>query len=96
MTETTIWWIVGALFLGYSLGRIRRAKRPYTTTPMIESSDLEPATLAKIDEALARGEKIEAIKLVREASGLSLHEAKLFIEAHGMPVARKGDPIGRG
>lgn len=93
MTETTIWWIVGALFFGYSLGRIRRAKQPYTTTPMIAAKDLDPAALAKIDDALARGKKIEAIKLVREASGLSLHEAKLFVEAHGLPMKRKGDPI---
>ena len=36
----------------------------------------------EIGAALARGQKIEAIKLVRERSGLGLKEAKDLVERH--------------
>lgn len=41
-------------------------------------SGLPPAAL----DALARGNKLEAVKLVREASGLGLAEAKDLVDAH--------------
>ena len=51
---------------------------------------------AKVLDALARGQQIEAIRLLREASGLGLKEAKGLIDAHladkPMPVpTRHGD-----
>lgn len=42
---------------------------------------LPPEAAARIGEALAKGNKIEAIKLLREASGLGLKEAKDAVEA---------------
>ena len=92
MTETTIWWIVGAFFLGHILGRIRRGGGRLPT-PTFSDDAVPPDTLRAVDEALARGRKIEAIKLLREGTGTSLYDAKAFIEARGMPVRRKGDPI---
>ena len=51
---------------------------------------------AKVLDALARGQQIEAIRLLREASGLGLKETKGLIDAHladkPMPVpTRHGD-----
>ncbi len=37
----------------------------------------------EVQAALARGQKIEAIKLLREARGMGLKEAKEAVEAHG-------------
>lgn len=42
---------------------------------------LPPDTKAEIRLLLASGNKIEAIKIVRQASGMSLREAKDFVEA---------------
>lgn len=36
----------------------------------------------QVQAALARGQKIEAIKLLREARGMGLKEAKEAVEAH--------------
>jgi len=44
-------------------------------------SRLDPRTVLKIGEAIAANRKLEAIKLLREASGLGLKEAKEAIEA---------------
>ena len=42
---------------------------------------------AGVMEALERGNKIEAIKLYREATGVGLAEAKVFVE--GLPASPK-------
>lgn len=44
------------------------------------------AALATVHEALLRGDKIEAIKLYREATGVGLKEAKDAVEAMGTPA----------
>jgi len=69
---------------------------------MAEASDkgaLSPGARA----ALARGNKIEAIKLVREEHGLGLKEAKDLVDAYAAanppprsPVTRVGESRGRG
>lgn len=54
---------------------------------------MDPATLAAIRDALARGKKIEAIRVYREAIGSSLAEARDAVEAIGRgeaPPARSG------
>ena len=55
---------------------------------------LSPTTSAelpnKVYEAMARGDKIEAIKLVREATGLGLKEAKDVVET---TAAKTSGPI---
>lgn len=44
-------------------------------------SDLPPERLAEIRGELARGNKISAIKLMRDATGLGLAEAKQAVES---------------
>jgi hypothetical protein len=59
---------------------------------MADRNSLPPEVL----EALKRGNKIEAIKLLRERMAVGLAEAKSVVEAHGMmsgnsaPKARPG------
>ncbi len=43
-------------------------------------SDLPPELEAEVRGVLSTGNKIEAIKLVRAATGLGLHEAKELVE----------------
>lgn len=48
---------------------------------------LEAHTQRAVRDALARGDKVAAIKLVREATGLGLAEAKAAVEALDQPDA---------
>jgi hypothetical protein len=48
--------------------------------PATTGQTLSPGSLLKVGAALAAGNKIEAIKLLREASGLGLKEAKDAVE----------------
>jgi large subunit ribosomal protein L7/L12 len=43
--------------------------------------DIGPATMAEIQSLIRAGNKIEAIKGLREASGLGLAEAKTVVES---------------
>lgn len=43
---------------------------------------VDKALPPEVQTALARGQKIEAIKLLREARGMGLKEAKEAVEAH--------------
>lgn len=45
--------------------------------------NLSPEVLNQIEDALSDGQKIEAIKIYREATGAGLAEAKLFVEDIG-------------
>lgn len=45
------------------------------------SENLNPEQMQKIEEALAAGQKIDAIAVYREATGLGLAESKDAIEA---------------
>jgi ribosomal protein L7/L12 len=47
----------------------------------ISSTTLDPDTLAQVRHQLDAGSKIGAIKVVREATGLGLAEAKAMVEA---------------
>jgi len=44
------------------------------------SGSLSPADMAEVARELAKGRKIQAIKLVRERTGMGLKEAKDFVE----------------
>lgn len=55
--------------------------RPAPPSPGRDSASLPPETLAAIRGELARGNKIHAIKLMREATGLGLAESKQAVEA---------------
>ena len=48
-----------------------------------DPAGISPEALAAIRGELARGNKINAIKLMREATGLGLAEAKQAVEAMG-------------
>lgn len=43
--------------------------------------DIDPETMAEVHRLSGEGNKIEAIKLLREATGLGLAEAKQLVEA---------------
>jgi hypothetical protein len=49
----------------------------------VDAAGLPPEQLGAIRDAIARGNKIAAIKLMREATGLGLAEAKQAVEALG-------------
>lgn len=83
--------LVAGLLIGLALRR-RAPRQDLTGAPAMPASPLaartpqaglpplDPAQSAAIAEALARGEKIEAIKLLREATGLGLKESKEAVE----------------
>ncbi len=47
---------------------------------LAEWADLDPDVEAEINDALARGKKIEAIKILREATGKGLKESKEMVD----------------
>lgn len=83
LVTAAIWtWVVYRI--GLSVGA-RRASQglsgpPAAASPPFDMSGLPPDTRAAIDDALARREKIEAIRILREASGMGLKESKEAIE----------------
>lgn len=52
---------------------------PRLATPR-SALGLDPDTRAAIEAAMGRGDKIQAIKLLREATGLGLAESKQAVE----------------
>lgn len=46
-------------------------------------ANLDPQTEAAINDAMARGNKIEAIKIMREATGMGLKESKEAVDRLG-------------
>ena len=55
------------------------------------ANEPSPEVTQRIADALAAGQKIEAIKIHREATGLGLKESKDFIEAL-IPRLKEQDP----
>jgi ribosomal protein L7/L12 len=84
--DATGWFVVlAALALGYVLGRASgrgAAQRDGLMAAPKPASGTKPSpeALAAVQAALAAGNKIAAIKLLREASGLGLKEAKDAVE----------------
>jgi large subunit ribosomal protein L7/L12 len=90
MPEMTESWIEGAIFfvvwsvLLYRIGvRVGRASRDDTelSGPPAKPVPLPGDMRAAVEAELAAGRKIEAIKLLREATGLGLKDAKEAVEA---------------
>lgn len=88
-------WTLVVLAVGYILGRRGRregdlsgppamgAVRPSiapSLRPAAPGGELDPSTRALIEAELAAGRKIEAIKLLREATGMGLKDAKEAVE----------------
>ncbi|WP_406248584.1 hypothetical protein ACI7YT_01730 [Microbacterium sp. M] len=70
--------VVGVIILFVGLGKTMRPTVPPTPTPMATTAD----TAADIDRLVAEGNKIRAIKLLRDSTpGLTLQEAKNRIDA---------------
>jgi large subunit ribosomal protein L7/L12 len=89
MPQDAAGWIVVAavLALGFVLGRasgLSAARRDVLAsvpqTLARAGAKLSPETLAKAQAALAGGQKIKAIRLVREATGLGLKESKEAVD----------------
>jgi len=87
--------VIGLIFIIRRLGRARVEPQAKRLPPPIISTDstagtveldgqdiqIDPATMASIKTLLADGQKIEAIKVLREATGLGLAEAKTLVES---------------
>lgn len=87
--------VIGLIFIVRRLGRARVEPQAKRLAPPIISSDsnagtveldgrdiqIDPAAMARVRALLASGEKIEAIKVLREATGLGLTEAKSLVES---------------
>jgi large subunit ribosomal protein L7/L12 len=83
------------LLVGFTMGSRRREGRdlmapppPVQRSPPLRHSAtpapflvIQPDVRTRIDAALKAGNKIEAIKLMREATGMGLAEAKAAVEA---------------
>ncbi len=69
-------------------GRYSDQRRSHESPPKLPDAladwaNLDPQTEAAINDAMARGNKIEAIKIVREATGMGLKESKETIDRLG-------------
>lgn len=81
---------LGLFVLGYLAGRLSAASgRDLSGPPSFEQQEraravlgaLDPATYRAVTHALAARRKIEAIKILREATGMGLKESKKTVEA---------------
>ncbi|MCT9933076.1 ribosomal protein L7/L12 [Planotetraspora sp. A-T 1434] len=102
VTELLVVGLVGLIFLGLVMVvffAVRAGARPSTqlgwrsaTLPPPVSADLQN----HVRHLYAAGRKIEAIKVIREATGLGLREAKTLAEALAsgqvIPAVPVGDP----
>lgn len=85
-----IWLVIAAVgYAGFLLGRAtkgpgaeERARRAFAEDEEIRTAmdELAPTKLEEIDRLMAERKKIEAIKVLREASGLGLKLAKMAVE----------------
>ena len=71
-------WTAAVFLSGYLLGR---RKRPAIEPPLeFDRASISPDARAQIENALQRDQKIEAIKLLREDTGLGLKDSKTVID----------------
>lgn len=86
--------LVVVFVLGFLFGRRREGRDlsapPATPDPVrrrpasakaFEMTRLDPSARAAIEQALESGQKIEAIKILRDSTSLGLKEAKEAVEA---------------
>ncbi len=73
-------WTVLVYRIGVIVGRNSREGRNLSAPPVTPRA-LQPDVRAQVQEALTAGQKIEAIRLVREATGMGLKDSKLYVEA---------------
>lgn len=82
MFEQIDWWMViwtGAVFLsGYLVGSRKRAE---LQEPLdFDLATISPPARAQIEQALQNGRKIDAIRILREDTGLGLRDSKTVID----------------
>ena len=84
--------ILGALtafVLGWIAGRGMNTARTLTGPTAVRAfTGVGPALRSEIESAIAAGRKIEAIKLMRDATGMGLKESKEAVEAMEQAWAR--------
>jgi ribosomal protein L7/L12 len=89
MPQDPAGWIAlfAALALGFALGRGsgRSAAQREALMRAAPPPKPSPEVLAEVRALLAAGSKIEAIKLLREATGMDLKAAKEAVEALEAP-----------
>jgi len=85
--------VVGALVLNVISVRMRRSERAAPTAPAAVSESLDDQTRTEIDELIAEGNKIAAIKRLRDAvPGLGLAEAKTRVDTWGTASSSPEEP----
>ena len=89
-------WVMVALAVGYVLGRNSVLRMDGETRTPMPVGELPAEAKGRMEDALRRGDKIDAIRIVRTATGAGLKESKAFVDAFAAKRAerRKGDPIG--
>ncbi|MFZ2096485.1 MAG: ribosomal protein L7/L12 [Anaerolineales bacterium] len=65
---------------------------PLVPTASMASPTLDPSTMQRLLDLIRSGEKIEAIKLFRQATGVGLKDAKDAID--GMEISISASPVG--
>jgi ribosomal protein L7/L12 len=85
-----LWLVMAAVaYVGFLLGRATKGASPEERQRqlMVEHQEIETAMagldgskLAEVDRLMADGKKIEAIKVLREATGLGLRLSKMAVE----------------
>ncbi|GAA0276447.1 hypothetical protein GCM10009127_16430 [Alteraurantiacibacter aestuarii] len=84
-------WIIiaNAMLVAFLITRAMRSgggdmlERQRRTAPTHSAADEHRLmTLPQVQQAMANGHKIEAIRHVREASGMGLKDAKQMVERH--------------
>ncbi len=85
-----LWLVMAAVaYVGFLLGRATRGASPEERQRqhMVEEQEIETAMagldaskLEEVDRLMMNGKKIEAIKVLREATGLGLKLSKMAVE----------------
>lgn len=86
-------WIGGlvGIVLGFVLGRITAPSGERTELPRPMGTQVRPPATPdqQVDDLLRAGQKIQAIKLVRERTGLGLREAKDLVDEREQRLPRR-------
>jgi len=86
-----LFWIAIAVALAVALlSFVTRRPRDARSGPKLGPGSLQNAPLDRIAAAIRAGHKIEAIKLLRESSGVGLAEAKEAVEQLEKNLSRHG------
>ncbi|MBW0144228.1 ribosomal protein L7/L12 [Sphingomicrobium clamense] len=83
------------LAIGFAAGYFYASARGNAASvEPLDEARVSADAMSRIDAAIERGEKIEAIKIARKDTGAGLAEAKKFVDARSAKL-RPGDPIER-